>query len=265
MERGAITYLAQVRHSSYQRDSITLLQESLSLLDRNYLGELYAQHDVLLFHTGDFGAADQTRVLAPFAEQPTGKRIKFMRVPEQHWRLPLSVAPHLAETPSTNRSVEWDLYPRYSLGYRHMIRWYTIGLWETLERLGYTWVMRLDEDSRLLSRIPYNIFSFMASRRLEFGFRMASYESGFDGERFHSFVRDYLLHEASRDSTFRPRWLLDSCGSNATIGDFSLRSCGDLCKNREGVSTKHNAHARAHTPPHSTRTVHGYTDSYVYT
>ena len=49
-----------------------------------------------------------------------------------------------------------------------------------------------------------------------------------DGERFHSFVRGYLQSELSRDPDFRPQWLLDSCGSNATVHDFSHRRCGHL-------------------------------------
>ena len=66
-------------------------------------------------------------------------------------------------------SCERDVLPRflarrYSLGYRHMIRWYVVGLWEVLDRMGYQYVMRMDEDSRILSAIPFDIFSLMAAR-----------------------------------------------------------------------------------------------------
>ena len=185
--RGAITYLCQVRHSSYQgRDSLVLLQESLALLHRHYNDQLYARHDVLLFHTGDFGAEDQRRVLAPYTSRSPlssgGGRVRFERVPAEHWRLPLDAAPQLG-SPQLNRTRDWLMYPRYSEGYRHMCRWYTIGLWETLEGLGYAWVMRLDEDSRLLSRVPMNVFAYLIARRMRFGFRMVSYESGFGESR----------------------------------------------------------------------------------
>ena len=45
-----------------------------------------------------------------------------------------------------------------------MIRWYVVGLWEVLDRMGYQYVMRMDEDSRILSAIPFDIFSLMAAR-----------------------------------------------------------------------------------------------------
>lgn len=152
--RAAIVYLSQVRHSSYGRDSLAMLQESLLLLFQNYRAA--QRHDVLVFHTGDFGLAEQSRVLAPLSGRP----VRFERVPAQHWRLPVHVAPWLADD---NRTT-WTQWPKYSLGYRHMIRWYVVGLWETLEAMGYTWCMRMDEDSRILSPIDYNLFTHMASR-----------------------------------------------------------------------------------------------------
>ena len=227
-QHGAITYLCQVRHSSYTgRDSLALLQESLALLHKHYNDQPFAQHDVLLFHSGDYGEAEQNRVLAPYRGRGTRAHVRFEQVPSEHWRLPLHVAPHLGG-PTVNRTRDWAQYPQYSEGYRHMCRWYTIGLWETLERLGYGWVMRLDEDSRLLSEVPYNLFGYMRSHGLLFGYRMVSYESGYDGERFHAFVRSYLLAEQRRAPAFRPQWLLDGCGANATSRDFSHHRCGEV-------------------------------------
>ena len=56
-----------------------------------------------------------------------------------------------------------------------------MGLWETLAALRYDWVMRLDDDSKLLSPIRYDLFASLADRRVEYAFRLASFESGFDG------------------------------------------------------------------------------------
>ena len=235
--RAAIVYLVQLKHSSYARESSQLgvLQESLTLLHRHFNARF--GHDVLLFHTGDFDDADtQRRALAPIGN--AASHVRFERVPAEHWSLP----PRLA---TANKS-RWYEYPRYSLGYRHMIRWFTIGLWSTLERLQYTHVMRMDDDSKLLSPISYDLFSFMASKQLDFGFRLASYESGFDGERFHNFIRRFLVHScrnatriaraastsslaaASHCAECHPAWLLDTCGKHATIRDFSLKRCGEL-------------------------------------
>ena len=58
-----------------------------------------------------------------------------------------------------------------------------------------------------------------------YGFRMASYESGFDEGRFHNFLRRYLqLHEPN----LHPEWLLDTCGPNATVDQYSYARCGEM-------------------------------------
>ena len=238
--RACIVYLTQLQHSSYTRSAsqIGTLQNSLALLHRHYNTRF--RHDVLLFHTGDFDGADtQRRVFDGISEVASLNTTRFVRVPDEHWRLPA----HLLKD---NRS-EWYEYPRYSLGYRHMIRWFVIGLWDTVDAMGYTHVMRLDDDSQLLSPIGYDIFSHVAAHGIDYAFRLTSYESGFDGERFHTFVRRFLLNRACQSSTTscagccphrpapgapcpecHPAWLLDSCAHNATIGDYSYRRCGEL-------------------------------------
>ena len=112
-----------------------------------------------------------------------------MRLPDRYWYLPLPVA-------LDNRTI-W-VQRQFSLGYRHMLRWYTVCIWPCLSEMGYEFVMRLDEESFIYSPIAYNIFERMATRGLDYGFRMVSYESGFTDERFHHFLRDYLLDQGSQ-------------------------------------------------------------------
>jgi hypothetical protein len=55
-KKNAIVFLAQKKHSSYDRDSFGILLESLKLLNQNYLS-LYNHlnnTDVMIFHTNDF-------------------------------------------------------------------------------------------------------------------------------------------------------------------------------------------------------------------
>ena len=59
-----------------------------------------------------------------------------------------------------------------------MIRFFTVGIWEVAEELGYGYIMRLDDDAYVLSPIAYNIFARMAERGLEYGFRITSWEGG---------------------------------------------------------------------------------------
>jgi hypothetical protein len=102
---AAIVYLIQGKHSSYGGNQLHILQDSLRLLHENYNAAF--MHDVLLFHTGEFSeAAQQERVLVPIAD--ASRSVRFVRVPDQHWRLPLDAAPHLA---TSNRST-WYEYPR---------------------------------------------------------------------------------------------------------------------------------------------------------
>lgn len=216
---GAIVYLTQKRHSSYGRDSETLLRRSLGLLFENYNAR--QQDDTLVFHEGDFTAADQTAIIGG------REAIRFALLPQRYWSAPTSVA-------ADNHSA-WE-QPRFSLGYRHMLRWYAITLWPCLEEMGYTYVMRMDEESFLLSPVSYNVFGFMRSRGLEYAYRMASYESGGlpptgragADERFHTFLREYLLaHD------IRPTLLLRGCSSSggaaaSSAASLSVRRCGDL-------------------------------------
>ena len=58
-----------------------------------------------------------------------------------------------------------------------MIRFFTSGIWQVVAHLGYEYVMRFDEDSYLWSPIHYNIFDYMASNKLEYGYRLASLEA----------------------------------------------------------------------------------------
>ena len=101
---GAIAYLAQKRHSSYGRDSLAMLKRSLHLLYKNYNNEF--ADDVLIFHEGDFTPADQISIIDDRVS------IRFARLPARYWGAPPAL--------TINQS-SWE-QPRFTLGYRHMIR-----------------------------------------------------------------------------------------------------------------------------------------------
>jgi hypothetical protein len=164
--RGAIVYLSQVRHSDYGRDSLAWLQRSLKLLFKHYNER--QRDDVLILHTGDFDEPTQQRVLRPYLGRP----VRFHRLTEQYWHLP-------ANLKGSNVS-EWK--GAQGVGYRHMIRLFTRMLWDLAAELGYEYVMRLDEESLLHSSIQYNLFEYMASNDLEYGYRQVAWESGHAGE-----------------------------------------------------------------------------------
>ena len=206
--RGAITYLAQERHSSYGRDSIELLKVSVASLFRFY--NRRAGDDTLFFHTG-ISMVHRRSILGLC----TGAHARFLELPTEQFQLPSGVPPQR----------QWMQRNKFSAGYRHMIRFYTTGIWDLVARLGYEYVMRLDEDSVLWSPIRYNIFDFMAARGIEYGFRLASWEHGFHrktSEDFHTFIRGYV--KANQLST---GWLLDTCVDQRGIDAFTLEGCGE--------------------------------------
>ena len=211
--RGVIVYLTQLSHSSYKgKDSLGLLQASLDTLVLNYLHE--HRDDVLLLHTGDFDReADQRRVLSRFSGQDLP--IRFHRLADKYWSLPSWI--------DSNSSRNWLQIEDFSIGYRHMIRFFTIGLWQLCKELGYTHVMRMDEESRIHSRISYNLFHRAHHENTTYAYRQVSFESGARGDRLHAFVRSFLLARG-----IQPKWLLDHCASPATVEGFSRERCGDL-------------------------------------
>ena len=106
--------------------------------------------DVIFFHTGDVPPTAQADVLSLCA----GSHARFLQLPPHHFETPPGTPPqHL-----------WRYGKKFSAGYRHMIRFFTSGLWPTLAAEGYTYVMRMDEDSFLWSPIRYNVFAFMERR-----------------------------------------------------------------------------------------------------
>ena len=168
----------------------------MTLLFRNY--NSIRRDDVLFFHTGDIPLTAQADVLALCA----GSRARFLQLDAHHFQTPHNTPPE-----ST-----WRYAKKFSAGYRHMIRFFTSGLWHVLAREGYTHVMRFDEDSFLWSPIRYNIFEFMAKRGLDYGYRLASLERDNQAEKLHSYVREY----AQRRGVI-PTWLLHSCRKPASL------------------------------------------------
>ena len=207
---GAIVYLTQgARHSSYGQSTMQQLRKSVGLLYENYNAK--QRDDVVFLHTGDVTAPMQASVLSL-----CGPEARFVQLAKHHFELPPGVDPH---------SKEWLFPNKFSIGYRHMVRFFTVGIWDVVSELGYKYVMRLDDDAYVLSPITYNIFAHMAERRLDYGFRLTSWEHGEPAKRgeFHKFVRDYALQRG-----IKPYWgLADSCPDDR-LENFTPERCGQL-------------------------------------
>jgi hypothetical protein len=207
--RGVIVFLTQKQHSSYKSNTLMEINRSVSFLYRFYNSE--QQDDVIFFHTGEMGDLEQSRILSLC--DTSNSTARFLDVGE-YFRLP----------PGVPDASKWRFRARFSAGYRHMIRFFTVGLWPIVARQGYDYVMRLDADSYLLSPIRYNLFRFMHARGFEYGFRMAAWEDGLGthGERFQTFVREYAMKYH-----ITPTWLLDSCPETSRkLELYSRGACG---------------------------------------
>ena len=204
---GVITYLAQDRHSSYGRDSLSMLKKSVESLFMYY--NAVHKDDVIFFHTG-LNSSVQQEVL----QLCSGSSARFLKLAPHHFQAP----------PGTPPQSKWKQALQYSAGYRHMIRFYTLGIWDVVRAEGYEYVMRMDEDSLLWSPIRYNLFDFMSARNIAYAYRLAAWEHG-----FHGFGGDHYFSLPRRVvPPNRTGWLLDSCRSGRrNLGNFTLRHCGE--------------------------------------
>ena len=148
----AIVMLVQQKHSSYDAKHST---EASSVVDnlKSYYSAVAAS-DVLLWHEGDYSSS---------APEDPSVNVRLCNLKHTSgWGQPhgVSVQPVLRM---------WGV--PFSLGYRNMIRWYSVTIWTTLFELGYRHVMRIDDDSVFLSRVPYNIFDRLRVRGAVYGYR----------------------------------------------------------------------------------------------
>lgn len=155
-----IVYLAQFGdHSTYGKQGITgasKLERSLDTLYTNYLNDFPC--DVIVFYGQDNDPDPEL-----FKRLQQGKpRLQFRQLKGRFWELPHGLR-------EEDRK-KWYL-PAYSTGYRHMIRWHAFLIWPYLTSLGYTHVMRMDDDSYIYSRIKYNMFNYMRQHGKRYAFR----------------------------------------------------------------------------------------------
>ena len=161
-DKTAIVYLAMntKRDVSYGRDSRSMLENSLDTLYENYNNEF--KHDIIIFYDSK----------APFLESDIvditkdRKEIRFQLIPDSLW-----CPPECEELKNNPDPKSW-VRPKFSVGYRNMMRWYGILIYKYLTDLGYEWYMRMDDDSFLHSKIEYDLFKFMHDNDYEYGFRV---------------------------------------------------------------------------------------------
>jgi hypothetical protein len=205
--RNAIVYLAQKHHSSYGRDSFGILLESLRLMNDNYLSlhNHRSNTDVMIFHTADFKREDMDlleSLLGPdfraavrfidlsnttYWQRPSWHREDdplswFGKLGETIFAFPILFLMVLSNTHCRSQFYLLPAFPQFSEGYRRMMHWYAIDIWQYFQDYGeetgckYEYVMRFDEDSFLHSPVDYDVFDFMRRNDYNYGFRLCAYE-----------------------------------------------------------------------------------------
>ncbi|WP_420385205.1 hypothetical protein [Roseivirga sp.] len=179
-----IVYLAQntSKDLQYGRDSRSMLEESLDLLFENYNDQF--GHDVLIFHEGDFDPISQKEIARG------RKEIKFHTL---KFELPDFLNP--SEIPD-----KWDGI--FGMGYRHMMRFYSLTIFDFLKNQGYDWFIRMDDDSFIHSKIDYNLFEFMAENGFEYGYRVITKEPERTSHGFSEMILAYIKAERIKPHTF---------------------------------------------------------------
>lgn len=105
-------------------------------------------------------------------------------------------------------------------GYHKMMRWYAIKIWPLLSTMGYTWAWRLDDDSFIISPIPYNIFAFMEHYNYDYAYR--NIITDVPGALFWDFLRSFVIEHGITTIDH----LMDSCEYKGSIFNFTLSNCG---------------------------------------
>lgn len=171
--RDVIVYLGQKTHSSYDATHKNTLNASMESLRHNM--RHIAESDVIVWHEGDLTPRDANAL-----DGSTNVRFCLL-TKETGWGPP----PWLAIVPES----------KFSAGYRFMIRFYAVTIWKTLHSLGYQWVMRMDDDSFVLSPVEYNIFDDMRQSGYLYAYRMLSRECP---TIFGDFVESYVEKASDR-------------------------------------------------------------------
>ena len=196
---NAVVWLAQKTHSSYQRNSYGHLVRSIELLRKNYISiHNHSENlDIFIFHTSDFNVEDLREIESQFESSRPGILRIVDLAGSSYWRRPRNLE---GENPE-----KWNAYPLFSEGYRRMIHFFAIDIWQFFwdyaQQTGckYRYIMRLDEDSYIHSPIEYDIFDLMEKEQYVYGFRMCSYEMHIIRNIWQLFRRNNRVFTPQRD------------------------------------------------------------------
>lgn len=146
--KAAIVYLVRSRSKD-----INELKRSLSLLDINFNDKF--NYPVIIFHE------DFNNNLMEDIQKSTHSKLKFEKVEFE--------IPNILR----NETIPEFIYVNgfeFSIGYRHMCRFFSGLIYQNPALKDYDYYWRLDTDSFLLDKIDYDIFRFMQENNYVYGY-----------------------------------------------------------------------------------------------
>jgi Glycolipid 2-alpha-mannosyltransferase len=146
--KNCIIYLAGDEENNYKD-----LNKSLELIKKNLLPNTKA--DVIIFHEKSF----QKSLVKVKDLQIIYKEI-FFSIPNYPLYIKNKIKPFFPHPTHGNGPVAWG-HPGFSIGYRHMCRFFSGTMYFEEILFKYEYYLRLDSDSFILSKIKFDIFEFM--------------------------------------------------------------------------------------------------------
>lgn len=143
--KAAIIYL-----SGSTPQDIADLKLSLSHLDINFNNQF--KYPVIIFHE-DFGESRMQEI-----QKATHSNLQFEKV---EFKIPDFV---------DRTEIPESYPPPFTMGWRHMCRFFAGIVSHHPSLKGYDWYWRLDTDSFLLGKINYDVFRFMQEHNYKYGY-----------------------------------------------------------------------------------------------
>ena len=153
---NCIVYLART-----SEEDLNDLNESLTLLYSNLL--LFTEADVLVFHENSFNPYKfKIKYPVKFIE------IEF-KIPDYPKSISDNIPKYYPHPTHGNGPIAYG-HPGFSIGYRHMCRFFSGEIYNHPEVQKYDYYLRLDTDSRILTPLQYDIFEWAKENNCEYGY-----------------------------------------------------------------------------------------------
>lgn len=237
------------------KDDIDGLNKSLELVSKNVL-PFSENFDILLFHEDSLDS-----FLPDIIKLPNIKfhKIEFS-VPDYPEEIKNNIPEFYPHPTHGNGPIAWG-HPGFTLGYRHMCRFFAGEIFKNDILKDYDYYMRLDTDSFILSPLNYDIFKWAKEKKCYYGYiapavqhdnpKVAEGLSSKVREKYPNSIPEFLLYYTNFELVYLP-WFrgkymefydyVDKLGGIYTNrwGDHIIRFLGvNLFMNKENIIPVH--------------------------